>query len=109
MWHCVEFQDYQRVINERQAQVDGAMRDVDILIADSTYTADEYHQSKVGWGHGTFDFSIQHAKLANAKKLFFTHHKPARSDQQLDTIYQALREQHPDLRRECEVGEFHLF
>jgi hypothetical protein len=58
-----------KACNERQAQVDDAMRDVDILIADSTYTSDEYHQGKVGWGHGTFEHSIEMARRVGALVL----------------------------------------
>ena len=37
----------------------------------------------------------QLATEANAKKLFFTHHEPTRSDASLDAIYQSLLRQQP--------------
>ena len=62
------------------------MRGVDVLIADCSYTAQEY-PAKRGWGHGTFNTSIQYAKDAGAKVLFCTHHEPTRSDDALDAAF----------------------
>jgi ribonuclease BN (tRNA processing enzyme) len=76
------------------------MKDVDALIVDSSYTNEEY-VSKQGWGHGTYDSGIKLATAANAKKLFFTHHEPTRSDASLDAIYQGLLQNNRDIG--CEL------
>jgi phosphoribosyl 1,2-cyclic phosphodiesterase len=55
-------------------------------VADSAFTQEEY-ASKKGWGHGSFDSSIQLAKDAEAKILFCTHHEPTRSDDELEKVF----------------------
>jgi len=80
------YAQYQALIEERQREIDAAMRGVDALIVDSSYTLDEY-KSKQGWGHGTFDGAIALAKRVGAKRLFCTHHEPTRSDDQLEAVF----------------------
>ncbi|MGZ4957804.1 MAG: MBL fold metallo-hydrolase [Methylomonas sp.] len=82
-----EYVATQQFIDERMAEVVKAMAGVDALIIDTSYTDEEYSRKK-GWGHGTYGSSLQLAEQAKARKLFLTHHEPARTDQQLDTIYQ---------------------
>ena len=91
-----EFDQYQSFVDEKQKEIAQAMQDVDALIVDSSYTAKEYH-SKKGWGHGTYDSAMKLATLANAKKLFFTHHEPTRSDAQLESIYKEILNKNPNL------------
>ncbi len=95
-----EYDEYQLSINVKLEEVISAMKNVDVLIMDSSYTSAEY-EAKKGWGHGTYNSSIKHAKLAKAKKLFLTHHEPTRTDEQLDTIYQQLIKNNSDL--DCEI------
>ncbi len=78
-----EYSDYQALIDEKQAAILKIIQGVDVLIADSAYTAAEYPRRK-GWGHGTFDSSIQLGVRAGAKKVFCTHHEPTRSDDDLE-------------------------
>jgi phosphoribosyl 1,2-cyclic phosphodiesterase len=82
------FADYQVFVDEKLALIAEAIRDVDVIIADSSYTDAEY-RTKVGWGHGTFSSSISAAAAANAKVLFCTHHEPTRSDDELETAFAA--------------------
>jgi phosphoribosyl 1,2-cyclic phosphodiesterase len=82
------FSDYQVFVDEKLALIAEAIRDVDVIIADSSYTDAEY-RTKVGWGHGTFSSSISAAAAANAKVLFCTHHEPTRSDDELETAFAA--------------------
>ena len=82
------FADYQVFVDEKLALIAEAIRDVDVIIADSSYTDAEY-RTKVGWGHGTFSSSISAAATANAKVLFCTHHEPTRSDDELETAFSA--------------------
>jgi phosphoribosyl 1,2-cyclic phosphodiesterase len=99
-----EFNEYQSVIDEKQNQIIQAMQEVDALIVDSSYTAKEY-LSKKGWGHGTYDSAIKLASLAKAKKLFFTHHEPTRSDEQLETIYKELLDNNTELDYEIILAQ----
>lgn len=66
-------------------------RQADVLIIDSTYTDAEYYDtdnSKVGWGHSTWQEAVKVAKAAQVKQLVLFHHDPAHIDQQLDAIAQ---------------------
>lgn len=89
-----EYAEFQSFIDEKWQEVILAMKDVDALIVDSSYTSTEY-ATKQGWGHGTYDSGIKLATAAKAKKLFFTHHEPTRSDTELDAIYQAVLQNNP--------------
>lgn len=85
-----EYAEYQSFVDEKQAAILKGMQGVDVLIADTSYTAQEY-PSKVGWGHGTFASSIQYATQAGARVLYCTHHEPTRSDDALEAAFaQAL-------------------
>jgi len=82
--------EYQQFLDERERAIVRAMQGVDVLIADSSYTAAEY-PGKRGWGHGSFASSIDYARRAGARVLFCTHHEPTRSDDALEAVFaQAL-------------------
>lgn len=59
-------------------------RDVDLLIHDAQYTAEEL-KSKKGWGHSSYDQAIEVAMRANVKQLVMTHHDPDHDDAFLRT------------------------
>ena len=108
-----EFAEYQAFVDEKSNDIRHAMKGVDVLIADCSYTSAEY-PAKKGWGHGTFNSSIDYAKQAGAKVLYCTHHEPTRSDDSLDAVFQQALEEHPSqpgdpqyrLAREGECFEF---
>ena len=108
-----EFAEYQTFVDEKANDILRAMRGVDVLIADCSYTKHEV-LAKKGWGHGTFNSSIQYAKDAGAKMLFCTHHEPTRSDDALDAAFQQvlidnpMQAGGPDYRLACE-GETYEF
>lgn len=107
------YDEYQSFVNERSQGILDAVRNVDVLIADSSYTDAEY-TAKKGWGHGTFSTSMALARDAGAKVLFCTHHEPTRSDDALELVFQeALQSNAPwaqsmDIRlaREGDCYEF---
>jgi ribonuclease BN (tRNA processing enzyme) len=57
-----------------------------VLIADCSYTREEY-EHKVGWGHSSFDHSLDMARRVGAGTLVCTHHEPTRSDTALETAF----------------------
>jgi phosphoribosyl 1,2-cyclic phosphodiesterase len=57
--------------------------DVDLLLHDAQYTADEYQQ-RVGWGHSQVSDAVDLARMAGARRLVTFHHDPAHSDETLD-------------------------
>ena len=90
--HPVEtprFAELQVSIDQRSAAIDSALKDVDALIVDCTYTQSEYPQ-KTGWGHGTFESALELAKRTGAKHLYCTHHSPTRSDNELEAVFAAF-------------------
>lgn len=80
-------------IDQRSITIEAALRNVDALIVDCSYTREEYPQ-KVGWGHGTFDSALALAKAVGARHLYCTHHMPTRSDAELEAIFAAFLQDH---------------
>lgn len=83
------YEEYQHMVDERIKTLHQFIHGADLVVADSQYTNEDY-ATKKGWGHGTFDSSIELARNAKIKKLLFTHHDPTRTDAQLDEIYKEL-------------------
>jgi phosphoribosyl 1,2-cyclic phosphodiesterase len=83
--------EYNNLISRKNTMFIDFIRGVDILIADSAYTDQEY-PAKKGWGHGTYNSCIDMAKTIGAKALYLTHHEPLRSDDELDGIQKQLNE-----------------
>ncbi|NEQ43892.1 MAG: MBL fold metallo-hydrolase [Leptolyngbya sp. SIOISBB] len=74
-------------------------QDADVMIYDSTYTDNEYHNeksSKVGWGHSTWQEAVKIAKAANVKQLVIFHHDPLHNDDFMDEVAQDTAEQFPN-------------
>ncbi|MDT7520156.1 MBL fold metallo-hydrolase [Rhodoferax sp. TBRC 17660] len=84
---------YQSLVDEKNRAIVEAIRGVDVLIADTSYTAEEY-PAKKGWGHGTFATSIELAQQAGVQVLFCTHHEPTRSDDALESAFAKALSQH---------------
>lgn len=76
----------QREIERREREIERAMEGVDALVADCSYTLEEY-PAKQGWGHGTFDGAIALALKVGARSLYCTHHEPTRSDDELEAVF----------------------
>jgi len=68
------------------------IRDADVLIIDSQYNRDEYHQH-TGWGHGCVEDSVTLALRAGVKKLVLFHHDPGHDDKTIDTFVRQARAQ----------------
>lgn len=66
------------------------IRDVDVLIIDAQYTADEY-RSRVGWGHGCVDDVVAIAVLAGVRRLHLFHHDPDHDDDQISRMVAGAR------------------
>lgn len=99
------YEEYRMLIEDKERSIIEAMRGVDVLIADSSYTTGEY-PSKKGWGHGTFDSSIAMAKKAGARIVYCTHHEPTRSDEALEREFEKALACHPkqDGGPECRLA-----
>lgn len=78
------------------------LKDADLIIHDSQYTAEEYTQ-KVGWGHTPMESSIEFAVTANAKRLALYHHDPLRTDDDLDRLVAQFRQSLADQGSQLEL------
>ena len=97
-----DFAEYQTLIEEKQSSVDLAMRGVDALIVDTSYTREEY-PAKKGWGHGYYDASIAMALRVGAKRLYCTHHEPTRGDDELEKVFADVMARHASLIGDLQV------
>lgn len=86
----VEYEEYQRVVNERVRQLEEFITGADVLIADGQYTRDEY-VSKQGWGHSAQEDVLELAVRTGIERVFLTHHETSRSDEELDVIERGLK------------------
>ena len=89
------YQQYEEMIAQKNEQILDVIRGVDVLVADASYTPEEYTTGKVGWGHGTYDTAIAMARAAGARKLFCTHHEPTRTDDQLEAVFNEALARNP--------------
>jgi ribonuclease BN (tRNA processing enzyme) len=55
-------------------------RDVDVLIHDAQYSAEEF-ASRIDWGHSTPEYALAVARACKAKRLVLFHHDPSHSDE----------------------------
>jgi phosphoribosyl 1,2-cyclic phosphodiesterase len=67
------------------------LRDTDVLVHDTMYTVEEYEQHR-GWGHSTYSDAVDLALDAGVSKLVFFHHKPERTDDEVDRRVDDCRE-----------------
>jgi ribonuclease BN (tRNA processing enzyme) len=66
------------------------VRGASVLIHDSMYTSSEY-RSFVGWGHSTQDQAVELAIDAEVERLVLFHHRPERSDDEVDRCLERCR------------------
>ena len=64
------------------------LRDADLVIHDSQYTAAEY-PAKVGWGHSTAEYAVDVSLAARVKQLALFHYDPTRTDEGVDGLLAA--------------------
>ncbi len=105
-----DYDDYEKIVQERNQGIVEFLRDVDVLIADAQYSEEEYPM-KQGWGHSTFERTLALAQEAGVGKVYLTHHETTRTDDQIDAILARLQEEWKDsgvnfdMAREGEVIE----
>ncbi len=66
------------------------VRGAAVLIHDATYTPEEYERHR-GWGHSTYAEAVQLALDAGVEELVLFHHRPERSDDEVDRCVDACR------------------
>jgi phosphoribosyl 1,2-cyclic phosphodiesterase len=78
------------VAREENEKILRFFRDADVLIHDSQYTQEEF-EKHLGWGHSSYEHSINAANKAGVKKLVLSHHDPNRTDAQLGELEQSYQ------------------
>jgi phosphoribosyl 1,2-cyclic phosphodiesterase len=76
----------EEVAREQNQAIEDFFAGADLLVHDSQYTAEEYENGKVGWGHTSFEHAIEAANRAGVKRLALFHHDPDRTDDQIDRL-----------------------
>lgn len=66
------------------------IKNVDVLIMDSQYDAQEYERHR-GWGHGCVDDVVQLAVEAGARRLHLFHHDPDHDDAKITAMVEHAR------------------
>lgn len=66
------------------------IRGASVLVHDATYTTEEYERHR-GWGHSTAEDAVALALEANVSRLVLFHHKPERSDADVDRCVERCR------------------
>ena len=73
--------------NERLVEF---VRGAKVLVHDATYTKDEYERHR-GWGHSTYEDAVTLALDAGVEQLILFHHRPERTDDEVDRCVAAAR------------------
>jgi len=68
----------------------GFVRGATVLVHDATYTTDEYDKHR-GWGHSTYEDAVTLALDAGVERLVLFHHRPERTDDEVDRCVAACR------------------
>jgi ribonuclease BN (tRNA processing enzyme) len=68
---------------EWRRQLVDFVRGARVLVHDTTYTAEEYDRHR-GWGHSTYEEAVELALDAGVETLVAFHHKPERTDDEVD-------------------------
>ena len=61
-----------------------------VLVHDTMFTSQEY-DSFVGWGHSTYEDAVELAIEADVERLVLFHHRPERTDDEVDHCLAACR------------------
>jgi phosphoribosyl 1,2-cyclic phosphodiesterase len=80
-----------RVVSREWTSGYGLAANVDLLLHDAQYTAEEYEE-RVGWGHSRIEDAVGLAQMASVKRLVTFHHDPAHDDAELDEMLANARD-----------------
>ena len=61
-----------------------------VLVHDTMYTSEEY-DTFVGWGHSTHEDAVELAIEAEVERLVLFHHRPERTDDEVDRCLERCR------------------
>ncbi|OKH40441.1 MBL fold metallo-hydrolase [[Phormidium ambiguum] IAM M-71] len=90
VFYCTDTEHYPDHIDENVLRL---ANNADLLIYDSMYTDEEYHNPKspkVGWGHSTWEEGVKVCEAAGVKRFVKFHHEPIHSDDFLDRLEEKI-------------------
>jgi len=79
------------IIEDQNQKLVNFVKDVDYLIHDAQYTPEEYN-TKIKWGHSSYDFTTKIALQGKVKNLVIFHHDPMHDDDFVDSIVDKSKE-----------------
>jgi phosphoribosyl 1,2-cyclic phosphodiesterase len=74
--------------------------EANVLIYDAMYTNEQYYSntdSKIGWGHSTWEKACELATLSQVGHLFLFHHNPLHSDMEMANILASAQSHFPSV------------
>jgi phosphoribosyl 1,2-cyclic phosphodiesterase len=77
------------------------------LVADAHFTPDEMRRH-TGWGHASWDDVARFAERSGVGHLWLFHHKPGRSDAELNAIEAQARQRFPETTAAREGASFEI-
>jgi ribonuclease BN (tRNA processing enzyme) len=77
-------------------------RGADVLVHDAQYSTVELNKH-LGWGHSSYEYTIEAASRAEVKKLVFFHHDPRSTDSQLQSIETQFRNEAAGKKSQTEI------
>ena len=80
--------------SEVDDQIVAAVEGIDVLIHDSQYRPSEM-EIRAGWGHSTFEDSLEIAERIGATELILTSHDPGRTDAEVDELIRRSKDRFP--------------
>lgn len=78
---------FEKFFEDKDKEMLEFIRNADVLIHDTQFLPEEYSQ-RVTWGHSPYNYTVDLAIGANAKRLVLFHHDPDHDD---DTIEEILK------------------
>jgi len=90
VFYCTDTEHYADHFDENVLHL---ARNADLLIYDSMYTDEEYHNPKspkVGWGHSTWQEGVKICVAAGVKTFVKFHHEPVHNDDFLDQMKEKI-------------------
>jgi len=83
--------DTEHIVGQPDQNVLGLIEGADLVVYDATYTDQEF-ESKIGWGHSTWQEAVRLCTAADVKQLAIFHHDPDHEDDFMQGIEQEARE-----------------
>lgn len=86
--------DTEHVPGKPDENVLSLIKGCDAFAYDASFSDAEYPEF-AGYGHSTFEEGLRLRAMADARRMLAMHHVPYRSDDEVDLIEKAIRQNHP--------------